>query len=126
MFPIIVLQDDFKKAASISHHNPINYHPSFTGKEMVFNLCMYYVCMYVGMHAISNVWRSFHLDVYYRALQVYVAGTFNPGTISLAPSRPLFLLLLLDAWMDDLYTLCPYSQKRFRRVKLVRGRGCLF
>jgi hypothetical protein len=28
--------------------------------------------------------------------------------------------------MDDLYTLCPYSQKRFRRVKLVRGRGCLF
>ena len=47
MFPIIVLQDDFKKAASISHHNPINYHPSFTGKEMVFNLCMYYVCMRV-------------------------------------------------------------------------------
>lgn len=63
---------------------------------MVFNLCMYYVCMYVGMHAISNVWRSFHLGVYYRALLVYVASAFNPGIISPAPSH---LLLLLDAQM---------------------------
>lgn len=57
---------------------------------------MYYVYMYVGMHAISDVWRSFHLDVYYRAVQAYVVLTFNPGTISLAPSHLLCLSLLLD------------------------------